>query len=542
MKKYLLLYTFIFALFTGCEDDVLNKLPENKYSDATVWSNPDLIQLYVNQLYSAWEMNTSNYYDYLSDDLCPSTKSSTYLNINQDLIDNTFNAGWNFTKIRVANKVIANLTENTTFDQDQKDFLLGQAYYFRGTYYFELVKKFGGVVLLDKPLDASDDLNLSRASDESSWEFVINDFKKAASLLENNVGQKTRVTKGACLAMQMRSELYAGKYEDVKTTYNIIKNLGYGLHDTYGPIWKDPTTWKTSVEVLAGMEYVLKEKNNGWTSAHMTQSYDSDLSGGGGGGVSFNHTQIYYVIDEDGVARSWDESNHKQNTNVADGVYQYLYGNREVRFNENVLSDGETVMGYTFEFNVGGKNSGQSQFDPPMFHSHVSHVNTGNMIQKFMGDDPQYVPHTQKNCDLPSIVIRYAEVLLNYAEACIMLNDLDEARAVINRIRTRAQIPILETNENLKEEYKLERRKEMAFEGHRYWDLLRWAKQEGNTMINELNTRLKWLCINSDRTAFVVVDSDGPKWNRVWNPRRFLWPIPFSEIEYNPNLIQNPGW
>ena len=82
----------------------------------------------------------------------------------------------------------------------------------------------------------------------------------------------------------------------------------------------------------------------------------------------------------------------------------------------------------------------------------------------------------------------------------------------------------------------------MAFEGHRYWDLLRWAKQEGDDVVEELNHRLRWLAINSDRTAFMVIDSDGPQWNRVWNPRRFLWPIPFGELEYNENLTQNPGW
>ena len=542
MKKYLYLYILIIGLFIGCEDDVLDKFPEDKYSDATVWSNPDLIQLYANQLYSAWEMNTSNFYDYLSDDLCPSVKSSTYLNINQDLIDNTYNAGWNYSKIRVANKVIVNLIDNTSFEQDKVNFLLAQAYFFRGWYYFGMVKKFGGVVLLDRPLEASEELNLARATTEASWDFVIADFAKAANLLENDVDQKARVSKGACLAMKIRSELYAGRYADLKNTYSEIKDLGYDLHSTYGPIWKDPTTWKTSKEVISGMEYVLEEKNNYWINAHMTQSYASDLSGSGGGGVSYDHTEIYYVIDDDGIARNWEDSNHKATTDPADGVYEHLYGKREVRFDENVLSDGETVMGYTFEFNEGGKNSGQSQFDPPMFHSHVSHVNTGNMMEKFMGDNPVYVPHTQKLSDLPSITLRYAEVLLNYAEACIMTNDLDEARAAINRIRVRAEIPILETNENLKEEYKLERRKELAFEGHRYWDLLRWAKQEGNEMIDELNHRLRWLAINSERTAFNVVESDGPLWNRVWNPRRFLWPIPFSELEYNENLTQNPGW
>ena len=159
-----------------------------------------------------------------------------------------------------------------------------------------------------------------------------------------------------------------------------------------------------------------------------------------------------------------------------------------------------------------------------------------------MGEDPDYLPTRKYECDLPSIALRYAEVILNYAEACLMTGEEANARAAINRTRKRAGLPELDASADLREEYKDERHKELAFEGHRYFDLLRWAKQEKRDMIPELNRRSKWILIDKERKAYKIIEAKYDKYYRKWSKRRFLMPIPFGQLEYNPNLVQNPGW
>lgn len=540
--KNLLIYVILMLvslMLTNCEDDVLEKQPEKQLSDATVWDNVDLIQLFINPLYDAWEVDAGMLYELIADEYCSPTNGTSW-NISRDILLNTYDAGWNYDDIRRANKVIANVVDNETLTNEDKNFLLGQAYFFRGWYCFELAKKFGGIVLLDRPLDPEEDLDWPRSTLEETWEFIIKDFEKAVSLLED--GSKARASKGAALAMKIRAELYAGRYEDVKNTFAAIEKLDYDLHPTYGPIWKDPSLWKTSKEVIAGFEYVLKDKNNGWIRSTLTHSKTGDLNAGGAHGVTQDHVDVYLVIDEDGVERTWENSLHKANTNKEDGVLAHLYNNREVRFYENIVTTHTTLMGYDFYLNESGKNSSLTDFDAEMYDSHPSQVRTGYFIKKFIGDDAAYFPGGTKDCDLPNIVLRYAEVYLNYAEACIMTNDFDKARGVINKVRVRAGLSELTSNINIKEVYKTERRKELAFENHRYWDLLRWAKQEGQTIIPELNRKPKWMLINEELTDYKIREASEDKYDQAWSARRFLFPIPFGELEYNPNLKQNPGY
>ncbi|MCG8476033.1 MAG: RagB/SusD family nutrient uptake outer membrane protein, partial [Cytophagales bacterium] len=317
---------------------------------------------------------------------------------------------------------------------------------------------------------------------------------------------------------------------------------GYDLHETYGPIWKTPSAWKSSPEVILAYEYRKKEKVNPWTRVNCPQSSISDLNGGGGAGVTHQHTEVYLVKDEDGVWRKWEDSKHKANTKPADGVLEHLYGNRELRFYENVMTDKTTCMGYDFAFNEGGKSGSLTNFEEEEIWDHVSQVKTGYMCKKFMGEDPDYLPTRKYECDLPSIALRYAEVILNYAEACLMTGEEANARAAINRTRKRAGLPELDASADLREEYKDERHKELAFEGHRYFDLLRWAKQEKRDMIPELNRRSKWILIDKERKAYKIIEAKYDKYYRKWSKRRFLMPIPFGQLEYNPNLVQNPGW
>jgi hypothetical protein len=157
---------------------------------------------------------------------------------------------------------------------------------------------------------------------------------------------------------------------------------------------------------------------------------------------------------------------------------------------------------------------------------------TGYYIKKFISpaENDYYNGTAQPQ---PYIHIRYAEVLLNYAEACLGLGDEANARLVLNRIRKRAGMPELpagETGQALIDRYRNERRVELAWENHRFFDVRRW-------MI-PAQAYAYALGVAYDGSSFTEVVYE----HRAWNDSHYLVPINYEEMQKNTALIQNPGY
>jgi hypothetical protein len=161
---------------------------------------------------------------------------------------------------------------------------------------------------------------------------------------------------------------------------------------------------------------------------------------------------------------------------------------------------------------------------------------TGYYLKKFI--DPA-IDHQYNKQQLPWRRFRYAEVLLNYAEACIALGQENEARTYINKIRKRAGMPdIADAGPALVDRYRNERRIELAYEEHRFFDVRRWM------IAPSAYTDAKGVSVNGNMAAdgtisnrtYSVITSQG----RAWNPRFYLLPIKLDEMNRNDKLIQNP--
>ena len=215
MKKILVI-SILIILGTSCEK-VLDKNPLDQLSDTDIWNNSTMVQLFLNNLYNAFEVDPESFWETLSDNAESANTGFTH-NIQQTNFDKSYDAGWSYSDIRKANLVIANVSTSTTISEEDKDNLIGQAKFFRGYAYFNMILKFGGVVLVNEPLSPDSELKLARSNLADSWTFVINDFKDAALRLKNNVSEKARLTKGAALLMEARAELFAGKFEEAKMT------------------------------------------------------------------------------------------------------------------------------------------------------------------------------------------------------------------------------------------------------------------------------------------------------------------------------------
>lgn len=136
--------------------------------------------------------------------------------------------------------------------------------------------------------------------------------------------------------------------------------------------------------------------------------------------------------------------------------------------------------------------------------------------------------------------IRYTEILMNYAEACLGLGQEEEAKIYINRIRKRAGLPDINTSgAELIESYHHERRIELAYENHRFFDVRRWMiGEEAYTPVQGINILNK---LNDDKVTTTPTYSVIPSViDRSWNPRFYFLPIKLDEMNKNDNLIQNP--
>jgi hypothetical protein len=174
---------------------------------------------------------------------------------------------------------------------------------------------------------------------------------------------------------------------------------------------------------------------------------------------------------------------------------------------------------------------------------------SGYYVKKFVDPsvDPQYVKQ-----DVPFRHFRYAETLLNYAEAAIELGDEDDARTALNQIRTRAGQPdITATGDALKDAYRHERRVEMAYEDQRFWDVRRWIiGPDAYHQTHRVDVRYE-----TDQAATNYRQADGTTWGtpifseaelggdaRAWLDKAYFFPIMRDEMNKNPLLIQNPGY
>jgi hypothetical protein len=177
---------------------------------------------------------------------------------------------------------------------------------------------------------------------------------------------------------------------------------------------------------------------------------------------------------------------------------------------------------------------------------------TGYYLRKYVDPsvDPQYVKQ-----DVPFKHLRYGEVLLNYAEACIELGQDAEARTYINMIRKRAGQPDLPgtlTGDALRQAYRHERRIELAFEDHRFWDVRRWligdvAYRQTSAVDVRYNTTDATVpsyrkADGSTYGAPIYSKKDTPGDARAWNKKCYFFPIMRDEMNKNPLLIQNPGY
>lgn len=406
--------------------------------------------------------------------------------------------------------------------------LRAEAHVLKAYYYFELAKRYGGVPLIDKLYKNEQEANLPRASFDAIMDLIVREIEGVKNELVVDwgqvglIGNSGRITRGTALALKSRALLYAASplfnpgNEKSKwaaaaaAAYDVIDMGIYSLNPTYGNLFYTDAT-NVSPETIWAIRM-------GATNELERKNYPIGTQGGGTG-----------ICPSQNLAAAYE---HKGDA-TADP-----YENLDPRFYATIVKNGDTWNSRTIQIYSGGQD------DPAMQNA----SRTGYYLKKFLNPSLNL---TNDAKEIRSwIVFRYAEILLNYAEAMNEAYGPDDdhgygktARQAVNEVRARADVDMPEVDvpagdaAAMRAAIKHERRIELAFEDHRYWDLKRW--DDAKTVLNQPVTGVKVSRHGSDfsYTSFEVA-------KRVFDASKMnLYPIPQAEIvKSNGVLNQNPGW
>jgi hypothetical protein len=484
----------------------------------------------------------------------------------------------NYGKIRTINMFIRDVRAGT-LPTGTKNRLIGQAQFFRAWRYFDLVRLYGGVPLVYSPLDgvgneARDLAYLPRNTTTQTFAAIAADLDSAAAVLPGkwaNSADWGHLTKGAAQAFKGRALLYAASpqfttdntakwqaaYDACLAAKNTLAANGARLHTSYDQIWFQETGNPEAV-MITGFNTATgnqTQKNNGYDNA-TRPAYTG--TAGGSNQPTWEMVQAYPMLD----GKKPGDATSKYTYSM-----QQFYKNRDPRFDKTIAYNGCTwpLNGNT-TYRLWTYQVGTTSVEPS------KPTNTSFYTRKAISPTASQSDAVYNGTDW--IEIRYAEVLLNLAEAACGINNLTEGYTQLKAIRARAGIEAgTDGNYGLKagmsraemfDAILYERQLEFAFEGKRFWDLRRYNKL--GTVLNGLKRRTG-LTITFKPTATltaatfattrdglnldnvytnnftITVKQVDTKYDLNWRDQQYaFFGIPQSAIDNNPKILQNNTW
>ncbi len=542
MKKYLSIIAaaLLMGSFSSCSD-FLDRYPLEELSDESFWKTEKDAEMAVSNLYNVlptWDTDEA----INSDDAVHGIKWAAGNQSKGVYAPSDYGWSGEYGYIRQANLILEKIQE-MDLSEDAYKKLEGQARFFRAYTYFTLIRSFGAVPYIDKPLELTDVENITRTSKDEVYAKVMEDFDIAIANLpvqwdETNSG---RITKGAAMAMKARAALYYNNWQTAMDEAKKVMDLGqYELYDKDNTGRYKELFW----EVADGCdEFILSVQFNAPTRTHYLIGWECFPTLGWGG---LNPTQSLVDAFEDINGAPIANSTIYDSTNP--------FANRDPRLEVNVLHDGETMYGVTIKVAPlsSSGNTGIGQ--------HGDATATGYYQQKWL--DPSIDPQsTGWDMGKDWVVIRYAEVLLTYAEAKNELSPLDpSAFDAVNQVRRRVGMPDLQntdptkptycgTQDDLRKRIWNEWRVEFALEGgKRQWDIRRWGIAKD--VLNAPFEGLRYTLVDdpnapkgdNGKKCILYVGEPLKLAGSHYEDHNYLLPIPQTEIDLNPKLEQNPGY
>ena len=556
IRTLIILSLFIIVPFTGCEEEVLDKEPSTTYTEKDVWSDIKMAEKYALLNYNgagAWSiqeedgakwkmvstdigMSRSDYgaYRFVDGTMSPS---------NMGYWSPIWSDGYNY--IRRCNKVLENIDRIEDVAENRIERLKGEMRFLRAKIYFRLIKYFGGVPLVTEVFELDDDFTKSRDSYQDCVEFIVTELDDVAEILPETVSSEEigRATKGAALGLKSSVLLHAAsklhdpgtdpngplfdynnnnKWEDAANAAKAVMDMGlYSL--------KEIDTWQDYTKIF------LEQNSEQIFIRPYTHQYGHQIDlrcspngyhGYGHNSPTHNFVQEFemangMMIDEEGSGY--------------DSSPESIYENRELRFYANIVfNDCPAYRGRPAEFYLPGG------LDSPDGPEAWNYCKTGYTMRKYMDESIDF--HELRG-NTPYIHQRLAEIYLNYAEAQYQLGNEDLAREYVNKIRNRVNLPDIETSgDELLEDIRHERKIELCFEGHRFFDTRRWMIADETAGKDAMGIEWKYvneqgeIDPNGTLTYDIIVAQE-----RMFQQKYYYLPIPYDEVA-RTGMKQNPGY
>lgn len=546
INKYFIIATTVLLSFNSCID--MNMENPSNISSADVWKDPALIQMYVNHLYVKLPGWDHYLYNNISDEArnnFPGASPETVLKGEWNEASNPMD-NWSFSYqyIRVANDFLANIG-SASVDEEIKSVTSAETRFIRAMFYFDLVKRYGGVPLLVEAQDLNADLEVPRNSLNECLQFIVDEMDGIVDDLPLNA-ERGKITKGAALSLKARTLLYwasplynednnTSRWQQAADAAKAVMDLGkYDLYPDLKQLWLDMS--ESHSEVILERQYGMPDVSHGWDCAVKTL----DLSNGDAGHCS----PLQELVDAFPMKNGkliHEEGSGYDPTNPYAGRDDRFYA--DIAYNQAVVSGmqgGKLNHNYVLNIYKGGNDYDSPQGNPAY---QIYTTYTGYMTVKAVDPNNETYGYWYGSVQ-PWIIFRYGEILLDFAEAQNeATGPTPEVYAVLNKLRKRAGITTdLQgglTKDQMRELIRNERYVELCFEHHRYWDLRRWKLAE---------TRLN----NKNYTGVVITKEDNGLFSYEYEPvdavslvfseKMYFMPIPQSEISKNKLLKQNPGW
>lgn len=540
MKKIIYILVAILAL-NSC--DVLDMKPLDKVSDADVWEDSALIELYVNASYNSINHEFSQHMlsDASDETYCIHNWANFWVIQKGEMTsDNVTGISekinyWKsaYSNIRTIN-VFFDRIDDAPVETDLKNRMKGEMKFIRAWIYANLIWRYGDVPLITDLFELNQDYKVKRDSYSDCVDFITKELDEAMTWLPAKSSSETlgRATGDACKALKARVLLYAAseqnnpshskeKWEAAAEATKAVLDAGYSLGNDYQSVFLEDNDeiifarYFTQANSTDFMLFNGRNGSNGWTGENPTQNLVN--------AYEMTNGELPYLNEELPLkinpASGYDESNP--------------YAGRDPRLDASILHDGSMWAGRETETWHGGLDSPESSIGS------WNASKTAYAFKKFMVES---IPPSGSSVkpENPWIFFRLAEFYLNYAEIMYELGNEEQAREYVNKVRARQSVnmpPVTASDEKLRDKIRNERRVELAFEGHRFFDVRRWC------IADETENR-DLLAMNIQKQA------DGTKTyevtmllKRSFLEQHKLVPIPRTEIDKSEgSLVQNPGY
>jgi hypothetical protein len=539
----LIKYLFIIVVaFSSCNK--LDLTPLDKISDTDTWNDPALIQLYVNACYNSLMHGfQQDLLSAASDDAFNIHDPGNFALIQKGELtaDNVTDVSnkidyfdYAYGYIRTINIFFSKI-DAAPGDQKFKNSTTGEMKFIRAWLYANLIWRYGDVPLITKVFGLHDDFKITKSSYNDCVKFIVQELDDAAKLLppDQPEGEKGRASANACLALKSRVLLYAAselnnpdhddaKWQAAADAAAALLNVGYELNPDY-----QQTFLQDNKEIIFARYFTQanstdfnlwqgRNGSNGWMSQNPTQNivnaYEMAATG-----------KQPYVVNTDGSLTLNPGSGYDP---------QHPYAGRDPRFDASIIHDGSLWAGRVTETYHGGMDSPESA-------SGYNASLTSYGYKKFLNEEIPPSGSTVKPTN-PWIFFRYAEILLNYAEAEFELGNEATARKYLNMVRSRPSVhmpDVTDVGPALRSRIQNERRVELSFEGHRFFDVRRW--KIAKVVLNQPLLRMDIIKGTDGTKTYTIKQLQVSK----FLDKHYLIPFPRAEVDKSlGTLKQNAGY